>query len=99
MVPSTAGSHPVVSALSRLQTKGTDETELDNDVSVLALSSERFYTDFSTDTAEVTEKRGADNDIELTPYVTEVLTLAVQIAEEEIDVTNLCEFIQTQAID
>lgn len=91
--------HWAVDALSRLQRKGAVETELDDDVPVLELSSESFYTVVSTDTAKLTEERGTDSSIESTAYLPEVFVLANQISEEERDALNLYDFIQVQTMD
>lgn len=83
MVHRAGVKNQAVNTPSRQQTKGADETELDDEVAVLALSSKRFYRDVSTDMEELSRKGGADSDIEFTPYLPEVFDLADQISEEK----------------
>lgn len=66
---------------------------------MLVLSSERFYTDVSTDTEELTNKGAADIDIKFTNYFPEVFALADRKTEEEVDIPNFCEFTKAQKMN
>lgn len=71
-----------------MQTKGSDETELDDEVPVLELSNESFYSDISSKKEELSDVWGDDDNNEFTTNLPRLFALPEQISEDEINVLN-----------